>query len=359
MNKKVVVAMSGGVDSSVAAALLKREGFEVIGLFMHNGVSYADNNSRSCCSLRDSLDAREVAYQLGINFYSLDFSKEFGKLMDYFVNEYLNGRTPNPCIKCNTCIKFGALLNYANLVGAQYIATGHYAQIVKNNNGFQLKEAVDKQKDQSYFLFELSQEQLSRALFPVGNLTKDEVRNLAQRFSLKTALKRESQDLCFIANGNLKQFMDSKLPSEEFEGDFVDTQGRKIGQHKGYIYYTIGQRKGLGIAKGVPLYVKSINPLSREVVVGTKTEILFRKVIVEKVNFCSIDPLPTGSIIEVEAKIRYKHEKKPAVLKVLNDNCVELEFKQPQLAVTPGQAACFYDRDILLGGGWIKSAINE
>lgn len=359
MKKKVVVAMSGGVDSSVTAALLKNEGYEVVGIFMHNGVLSDDQNTKSCCSLRDAQDAREVAYQLGIDFYSLDFSKEFGKIMDYFVNEYLSGRTPNPCVRCNTYIKFGALLNYANLVGAHYIATGHYAQIVKNNNRFQLKEGVDKQKDQSYFLFELSQEQLSRTLFPLGQLTKDEVRKLAQKFSLKTALKPESQDLCFTANNNLKQFIDSKLQSKNVEGNFIDTQGNKIGNHKGYVYYTVGQRKGLGIAKGIPLYVKSINPISKEVIVGTREEILFRKVKVEGINFCSIEPLRVGSIIEIDAKIRYKHPKSPALLKVLTSNCIELEFREPQPAVTPGQAACFYDNDVLLGGGWIKAVSNE
>lgn len=359
MVKKVVVAMSGGVDSSVTAALLKEKGYEVVGLFMHNGVSYENKNTKSCCSLRDAHDARDVAYQLNIKFYSLDLSKEFANIMNYFVNEYLEGRTPSPCVKCNSYLKFGVLLNFAQLIGAEFVATGHYAKIVKKEKLFQIKEGADKNKDQSYFLFELSQKQLSQALLPLGDFTKQEVRKLAEKFSLKTASKEESQDLCFIPDGDLKRFLKNKLPnSKNIEGYFVDTDGNRLGKHDGYIYYTIGQRKGLGVARGIPLYVNKVNPQTKEVVLGQKCQIMSKKMLVEKVNFCSVEPYDAGSAFEAQVKIRYKHPKSPAKIKVLNNNEIEVEFKEPQPAITPGQAACFYNEDTLLGGGWIKSVID-
>lgn len=359
MVKKVLVAMSGGVDSSVTTALLKEEGYEVTGLFMHNGVSYENKNTKSCCSLRDAQDAREIAYHLNIKFYSIDLSKEFSNIVDYFVNEYLEGRTPSPCVKCNTYLKFGVLLNFAELIGAEFVATGHYAKVVKKDKRFQIKESTDKNKDQSYFLFELSQKQLSQALLPLGNLTKQDVRKLAEKFSLKTAAKIESQDLCFIPDGDLKQFLNSKLHPKSIEGSFVDTKGNKLGNHNGYIYYTVGQRKGLGLAKGIPLYVKEVNPQTKNVVLGMKYEIMSKKMLVDKINFCSIEYPDTNSIFDAEVKIRYKHPKSQAKIKVLSNNQIEVEFKEPQPAITPGQAACFYDGETLLGGGWIRSTINE
>ncbi|MFN7181796.1 MAG: tRNA 2-thiouridine(34) synthase MnmA [Planctomycetota bacterium] len=357
MKKKVVVAMSGGVDSSVAAAVLANNDYEVLGLFMNNGITVENNNRRSCCSLQDAQDARNVAYQLGIKFYSLDFSKEFSKLIDYFLSEYLKGRTPSPCIKCNSYLKFGVLLKFAQLVGADYVATGHYAQIIKNNNRFQILESVDKNKDQSYFLFELSQEQLSRALLPLGGLTKQEVRTIASQLSLKTAFKKESQDLCFIPDGNIRKFLESKIQNTPTRGLFLDSQGRKIGEHSGYIYYTIGQRRGLGISKGIPLYVKEIDPATKNVVLATKDELLYKKALVSNVKWVSIDAPSPGTLMRAEVKIRYKSPKSPAILTILKENSVEIEFDEKQPAVTPGQAACFYENNVLLGGGWIDKAI--
>ncbi len=343
MSKKILVALSGGVDSSVAAAILKKAGYEVLGLFMHNGISSENKNRRSCCSLQDANDAREVAYQLGIKFYSLDFSKEFSNLIDYFVSEYLNGRTPNPCIKCNTYLKFGALSQFANLVDADFIATGHYAQITKNNNRFQI---------------ELSQKQLEKSLFPLGALTKQQVRKIASEFSLKTAKKDESQDLCFIPDGNLKKFLETKIVNTDIKGSFIDTQGKKLGEHRGYVYYTIGQRKGLGIARGIPLYVKEINPYTKNIVLGKKEDILCKKVLVQNVRWVSIEKPQAETILKSQVKIRYKHPKSLALVKILEQNLVEIEFEEKQSAVTPGQAACFYDNDILLGGGWIEKGYN-
>ncbi len=357
MNKRVVVAMSGGVDSSVAAHLLVKAGYDAIGLFMRMGDFEEDVNScdttKGCCSFADSCDARAVAESLGMPFYVLNFEREFEKIVEYFCAEYNAGKTPNPCIHCNQALKFGKLVDYANALDAGFVATGHYSNIEQLNNRYILKKGADLTKDQSYALAHLNQKQLARALFPLGGLTKDEVRKIAVELNLKTKDKPESQEICFIPDNNYKNFVAKRLGREIKPGVVKDTQGNIVGEHKGIQFFTVGQRKGLRIAMGKPMYVVDIDIDSDEITIGSWADLLKKNLFAERMNWISIEALDKP--VKVFAKIRYNHKPVSAIVHPFGEY-VRTEFDEPQPAVTPGQAVVFYDsedEDVVMGGGWI------
>ncbi|MEI8355001.1 MAG: tRNA 2-thiouridine(34) synthase MnmA [Deltaproteobacteria bacterium] len=356
--KRVVIAMSGGVDSSVAAALLKKQGYDVIGVTMQlwdkGNISHAgEEESRPCCTLEDLFDAGRVANKLDIPFHVVNYQAEFRKLVvDGFVDEYFCGRTPNPCIRCNQNLKFGVLLDKARSLGADYLATGHYARLEQDSSGmFQIHKGKDAGKDQSYFLFTLTQEQMSRVLFPLGSLTKQEVRRLAVEFELPVAKKGESQDICFVSNDDYVQFLESERGEGELSGNIVDSSGKILGRHEGIYRYTIGQRKGLGIAWPHPLYVLGVDAERREVLVGHRDELCSTGLSAGDVNWAINEPL---SPLVALCKIRYRHNPVPSVITPLSSNRVEVRFQEPEKSVTPGQAVVFYDGDKVIGGGWIE-----
>lgn len=356
---RVVLAMSGGVDSSVAACLLAEEGYDVVGLFMRTGAhdeaaSSAPQKIRGCCSAIDAADARRVADQLGLPFYALNFSEDFTRIKDYFVDEYLRGRTPNPCVVCNTWLKFGRLWQYAEGIGADFIATGHYAQRIDRPGGQpELHRAVDLSKDQSYFLFGIRPEILFRILFPIGHLTKPQVRDAALRHGLCVSQKPESQEVCFVPSGNYQQFIRSHRPETDPQpGEIVDVEGRKVAQHEGISQFTIGQRKGLGVAFGEPRYVLELRPESQQVVIGPR-ELLARTTLeADQVQWLT-PSIPTEPI-RAEVKIRYLHTPAPATVHADTERTVRVEFDAAQNAITPGQAVVFYQGTRVLGGGWIR-----
>ena len=356
MTKRVVIAMSGGVDSSVAAHFLIEQGYDVIGLFMRLGnttdVPATDMKTATCCSAEDARDARNVASSLGIPFYVINFEDEFNGIIEYFCDEYLKGRTPNPCIICNQELKFGKLLKFADYLDADCVATGHFARIDRLNDRYVLKKGVDANKDQSYVLFSLGQQQLSRALFPLGNMTKVEVRKTASSLNLKTKDKPESQEICFVTGNSYSDLITERVGSEIGTGLLKDTDGNTLGTHNGIHNFTIGQRKGLGIAFGEPRYVVDIDPLQNTVTVGIADKLLRDTFTVGNVNWITIERLEKE--LNSSVKIRYKGDETPAVIYSLEDDRVRVEFKQPQRAITPGQAAVFYDGDIVVGGGWIE-----
>ena len=354
MKSKVVIAMSGGVDSSVAAHLLVQQGFEVIGLFMRLGIDKLDSITKTkvCCSLEDASDARNVADQLGIQFHVLNFRDAFDRIIDDFCNEYLNGRTPNPCIICNQDLKFGRLLEFARMLNAEFVATGHYAKVEEINGRYILRKGIDVLKDQSYVLFSLNQEQLSRAIFPLGNLTKHDVRKIARDLNLKTKDKPESQDICFVLDNNYHSILYERFGERITPGFIKDTSGNILGQHPGSPFFTIGQRKGLGIALGSPRYVVDINPNENTVVIGTNDELMEDELMASRLNWVSIDTLHNP--LEVCAKIRYNHTPMPATVYPYGIDKIRVVFKEPQRAITPGQAVVFYDNDAVVGGGWIE-----
>lgn len=348
--------MSGGVDSSVAAHFLIEQGFDVIGLFMRLGnttiAPSPDRKTATCCSAEDARDARNVASFLGIPFYVINFEDEFNGIIEYFCDEYLKGRTPNPCIICNQELKFGKLLRFADYLKADYVATGHFARIDKLNERYVLKKGIDDKKDQSYVLFSLDQNQLSRALFPLGNMTKDEVRKKASELNLKTKDKPESQDICFVTGKSYSDLISEKVGTEIGTGLLKDTDDNTLRTHDGIHNFTIGQRKGLGMAFGEPRYVVDIDPMKNTVTVGVAEKLLKDTFTVDKVNWIAIEKLEKELCASVQ--IRYKHDGAPAVIYPLERNRVRVEFKQPERAITPGQAAVFYDADIVIGGGWIE-----
>ncbi len=352
--KRVVVAMSGGVDSSVAAALLLKQGYEVIGITLKlwPKTLCGQKQPRSCCSLQDIEDARSVAQKLKIPFYVLNIEKEFEKqVIDYFCRDYASGRTPNPCIICNHKIKFGTLLKKALELGADYVATGHYAKVVfdKKVKRFVIKEGKDKTKNQSYVLFGLDQNQLSHCLLPVGSYLKKEVREMALKFQLKPHQKPDSQEICFILSNDYHKFLKDRLNGRIKPGNIIDKTGRILRAHNGVCFYTIGQRKGLG-AFGQPMYVTNINAKDNTITVGVEKDLKKKEFLVDNLNWL----IKPAANLKIKAKIRYNHPKSDALVKLMADNSAKVIFSKPQSSITPGQAAVFYKNDIVIGGGWIK-----
>lgn len=353
---KVVVAMSGGVDSSVAAALMKEQGFDLVGISLQlwNYSWDTDNRFGTCCSLDDLGDARRVAERIGIPFYILNLEKEFRKeVVDYFVDEYMNGRTPIPCTACNKKLKFDELMHKAEIYGYDFIATGHYATVVQDEEGrYTVRRGRDASRDQSYFLFNLSQEQLSRLVFPLGDLEKKEVRALAEKYGLNVAGKAESHEICFIPDNDYAKFIESQVDADLFRpGNIVTAGGEVLGTHKGYPAYTIGQRKGLNLG-GLPepYYVTAIDPVNNEIVVGPKDDLFREEFTVNRVTW----QLDHCSAFEAEVQIRYRHQPVECVVTPLRGGRARVQMEHPQPAVTPGQSAVFYLDDCIAGGGWIE-----
>jgi tRNA-uridine 2-sulfurtransferase len=349
---RIVVAMSGGVDSSVAAALLTEQGHDVIGLSMQL-YSHDKGHFGSCCTLDDLNDARRVASTLGFPHYILNLEERFQEtVISNFVHEYASGRTPLPCAHCNSDLKFSTLLERARGFGSESVATGHYARIERSPVGrWLLKRSVDRDKDQSYFLFSLTQEQLAGAVFPVGSLSKPAVRAEAHRLGLAVADKPDSQEICFVPDGDYAAFVASRS-GDARGGAIVDDQGRTLAAHEGVHRFTIGQRKGLGIATGMPLYVVKIDAESGDVTVGPRSALERTTLTASDVNWVSVDA-PSGWL-PAFAQIRHRHRAAAGRVRALDDHRAEFEFDDPQSAVTPGQAVVFYDEDVVVGGGWIE-----
>ena len=383
---KVVVAMSGGVDSSVAACLLHEQGYEVMGLFMRTGTKVPEDTApepaacsaadaatesdavaasesapqsaqvrphQGCCSASDASDARFVAGMLGVPFYSLNFERDFDKLIDYFSDEYVRGRTPNPCIVCNDKLKFGKIVEYADAVGAEFIATGHYARLADRDGRRMLLRGVDHGKDQSYVLFGLDRSILDRLIFPIGDLPKSEVRALAKRFDLPNQNKPDSVEICFVPDNDYARVVRERRPEAFTEGDVVDGEGKVLGKHQGVANFTVGQRRGLGIAAGKPIYVTELDVLNNTVVMGEADALMHDALIADGANFFIESPTEP---FRAQVKIRYLHPPSPAMVHPLEDGRVRVEFDETQRAITPGQAVVFYDGDVTLGGAWIERA---
>lgn len=350
---KVIVGMSGGVDSAVTAYLLRIAGYDVIGVTLKIWTAANGEESR-CCEITD---AQAVAAQLDIPYYAVNCMSDFKKhVTDPFVEDYLCGITPSPCVGCNRKIKWSKMLEVADSMGAEYIATGHYAHIVKKENGrLTVKTADYASKDQTYMLYRLSQEQLARTLMPLGKLSKDEVRDIARKVGLKVAEKHDSMELCFIPDGNyadyIEEYAGDRVPPE---GNFVSETGEILGRHKGIIHYTIGQRKGLGIAFGHPMFVKEIRPETNEVVLSEEEALFTKEVICNDLNFQSIEDIKIGEKLECKAKVRYRHNAQKAVIERIDSDKVKITFEEPVRAATPGQSAVFYDEEgCAIGGGVI------
>lgn len=356
MRKKVLVGMSGGVDSSVAACLLLEQGYEVCGATLHlyDNTGPPRPGARTCCSLADVEDARAVAYRLGIEHYVFNFGPEFRRcVIERFARGYAEGTTPNPCIDCNRAVKFGKMLERAELLGMDFIATGHYARVERDPAGGRLllKKAKDAAKDQTYVLYMLTQEQLAHTLFPLGGLMKPEVRRIAAERGFGNAKKPDSEDICFVPDGDYAAFLEKDMGLRQKPGNFVDRRGNVLGTHRGLIHYTIGQRKGLGVTFGEPRYVLAKNAAENTVVLGGSEELLCTRCTVGDVNWISVPGL--GGPVEAGVKVRYSQKESPAVVAPLEGGGAEIRFRQPQRAVTPGQAAVFYQGENVLGGGTI------
>lgn len=352
---KVVVGMSGGVDSSVAAYLLQKEGYEVIGITMQIWPDDTPpDEAGGCCGLTAVDDARHVCQQLGIPHYTINFREEFQQyVIDYFIAEYRQGRTPNPCIACNRYVKWESMLHKALQIGAEYIATGHYARITKDEatNRYLLKRAATLVKDQTYALYNLTQYQLAHTLMPVGHYTKEEVRRMAETIGLPVAAKPDSQEICFIPDHDYGRYIEEHTADPTRPGNFLDHQGRTLGRHKGIIHYTVGQRKGLGIAAEKPLYVLEIRPETNEVILGDNNDLLKDKVYADRLNFIPFAKLEGKR--RATAKIRYNHTPAPCLIEMVDTTTVLCTFEQPQRAISPGQALVFYEDKLVVGGGTI------
>ena len=350
--------MSGGVDSSVAAALLKKQGYEVVGMTMCFNLPDVKTRRPHCCGPQDIEDAQRVCHKLDIRHYKINFSKELKeKVIKDFCLQYLKGLTPNPCVLCNQMIKFGALLKKAQSIRAKYLATGHYARVCHNprTKKFQLKKSDADNKDQTYFLYRLTQAQLSHSLMPLGDLTKQKVRLLAKKFKLPVAEKPASQDICFLPQDDYREFLKTQVNKNYIKsGAIVDKSGKILGTHRGVAFYTIGQRKGLGIAAAKPLHVIKIDSKANRIIVGDKKDLLSSGLIAKKVHFINGRILKKTS---VEVKIRYNHPEASATLMPLAGGKVKIIFKKPQMSVTPGQSAVFYKNDVVLGGGFIEKSL--
>ncbi|MDP2895800.1 MAG: tRNA 2-thiouridine(34) synthase MnmA [bacterium] len=357
MRKKVILGMSGGVDSSVAAALLKRQGYEVIGVTLVLLPRDLDGErADACCGAQAVEDARAVCDQLDIRFHAANRREKFRTgVIDYFCDEYVGGRTPNPCVVCNRDIKFPELLRLAQILDADCVATGHYARIDRGESGqFRLLKGIDETKDQSYFLFTLTQAMLAKIIFPLGEMTKEEVRRLAGEMGLKVHGKPESQEVCFVAENRYDSFLKKWIPEKLQLGPIYDTAGRQIGQHKGIPLYTIGQRRGMGIAHKKPLYVLSIDAENNGIVAGPDEELLKIELAAGEAAWVSGES--PSKPLESDVKIRYNHPGAKAVVTPLEDGRVKLVFEKPERAITPGQAAVFYRGETILGGAWIESS---
>ena len=349
---RIVVAMSGGVDSSVAAALLAEQGHDVIGLSMQLYDQSGTQSFGSCCTLDDLHDARRVASARGFPHYIVNFERQFtDTVISNFVNEYTSGRTPIPCAHCNSDLKFATLLDRARGLGSDYLATGHYARVGQTADGrFHLRRSLDPDKDQSYFLFSLTQDQLARAVFPVGALSKPEVRSEAHRLGLLVADKADSQEICFVPNGDYATFVESRAAAVR-PGAIVNERGEQLATHAGVHRFTIGQRKGLGVAAQTPLYVLKIDADSGDVMVGPRSALDRASLTASGMNWIGRDV--STAWIPAAAQIRHRHRPASGRVRACDDGRAEFEFDEPQPAVTPGQAAVFYDGDVVIGGGWI------
>ena len=383
---RVVLAMSGGVDSSVAAHLLLEQGHEVVGVFMRHGeqspvacsvensattasllpvLSQRADHKQGCCSASDAEDARRVAERLDIPFYALNLQEEFQQIIDYFVDEYTQGRTPNPCVMCNNWLKFGKLFDYADSIGAEFVATGHYARLMTDgrcqmSDGSQTSDishlpsaiyrGVDNDKDQSYVLFGIERELLPRMMLPVGGYTKPQIRELAAKLGLRVADKRDSQEICFVTSGKHDEFVQARA-GQDRGGQIVTTDGRVVGEHQGIERFTVGQRKGLGVAMGERYFVVRVEPASRRVVIGQHGELARKELTAQRTNW-QVDP-PPGAF-RCLAKIRYNAKPAPAIATALPDRRLHVAFDEPRFGVAPGQAVVCYDGDRMLGGGWIE-----
>lgn len=356
---KVLMAMSGGLDSCVAAMMLHRQGYEIVGITMKTW-DYANTGvaakETGCCSLDSINDARQMAVTMGFPHYVIDIREEFEKwIISDFVDQYMKGRTPNPCVLCNTHIKWAALLRRADQLGCQHIATGHYARVRQENGRMVLSKGMDDSKDQSYVLWGLTQEFLERSLFPLGGYTKEQIREIARNEGFQDiAQKRESYEICFIPDDDYRGFLKHRIPDLENTykgGDFIDTSGKVVGKHKGYPFYTIGQRKGLNLAMGEPVYVSEIRPESNTIVVGSRSELFTERFAISGFNHIKYEPVPEG--LTLTAKIRYKDAGHPAHF-FYSDQWIHIHLLEPVAAVTPGQSAVMYEGDDVVGGGFIE-----
>ena len=355
--KKALIAMSGGVDSSVAAYLTKEAGYECIGCTMklfENADAAVTDTGKACCTLEDAADARAVAYRLGMLHYVFNYTEQFRScVIGQFVESYRHGETPNPCVECNRVLKFTALLDRAKVLGCKKLVTGHYARVVETENGWQLRKGIDPQKDQSYFLHMLTQEQLAHILFPLGGLPKTETRAIAEAQGFVNSHKRDSQDICFVPDGDYARVIAEHTQTLPPPGDYVDVNGNVLGRHEGIIHYTIGQRRGLGIALGRVQYVVGIDAARDRVVIGDSEALFTDTAQLSGVNW--IPGTPPEAPVRCSAKIRSRHKEQPALLTFTDETHAVLKFDTPQRAITPGQYAVFYDGDNVLGGGKINA----